>query len=131
MAIPLTVIIGQRGPNGVPSMTGRCDSLRNRLRFYDHSIAERYGYEGMRCGWAAAPDEAQSWARYDQLLRPCEVYNPAGQRVWEGFLYEIKVMLGNAAYGRLGYGRFEARETKRAGYFVKDTSYRTVRFKGD
>lgn len=94
MAIPLTVIIGQRGPNGVPSMTGRCDSLRNRLRFYDHSIAERYGYEGMRCGWAAAPDEAQSWARYDQLLRPCEVYNPAGQRVWEGFLYEIKVMLG-------------------------------------
>lgn len=44
---------------------------------------------------------------------------------------EIKVMLGNAAYGRLGYGRFEARETKRAGYFVKDTSYRTVRFKGD
>ena len=98
MAIPLTVHVGERGTGGVPNMAGRVDSLGKIITVYEHTIAHRYGYESMRCSWDASCAEALAWGRHDHLMRPCEVYDPSAEKVWEGFLFEIKVTLGRLTF---------------------------------
>jgi hypothetical protein len=92
--IPFSVYVFERGAYGVPQPSGRADNLRGRIDSLELSIADLYGFEGMRCGWNASAVEALDWLRFDQLMRACEVYGPDGALAWEGVLAEVEVQIG-------------------------------------
>src|SRR5690349_3407247 len=96
--IPLSVLVYEKGSNGVPLTSGRADSLRGRLESYDHSISDRFGFESMQCAWAASAAEALDWLRPEQLGRFCVVAGPRSSTVWEGMLVEIEVQLGTLRF---------------------------------
>src|SRR3954471_14307570 len=95
MTIPLTVNLYEKGANGVPQTTGRAENFRGRIDGYEQTIAEGYGFEGMRFSFAATRHEANEWDRADHLMRAVEVFGPRGSRVWEGALVEITITRGD------------------------------------
>lgn len=93
MTISIGVILYDKGPGGVP--THNNPQRLHGLDSYDHAIANGVGFETMTTGWNATANEVIEWARADHLKRPVESFSPDGIKIWEGFLSEITIKVGN------------------------------------
>jgi hypothetical protein len=93
MSLPLSIILYDRGASGVPT-TDNPVNIAGRVESYADSIHDRYGYESAQVAWKPSKVEVLEWLRPDNLMRPVEVYAPTGARMWEGFLSEITLTIG-------------------------------------
>lgn len=96
MTIDISVNVFDKSVGGVPT---RNNPKRLKwLDFYSHSIADRFGFETMTCGWNATAAEVREWANANNLKRPGESYSPDGIKIWDGFLSEISIKIGSKWY---------------------------------
>lgn len=93
MSIPLNIICYERGIAGVPSTSLSLPDLRERVDSYQHSIADRYGFESCTMSLHVSVAEAIDWLQ-NGLMRSLIVSGPDAETVWEGFLETITVTLG-------------------------------------
>lgn len=92
MSIPLSILIYERGANGVPS-TDLVDDLRARVDSYTHSITDRFGFESMSVSFSVTLDEAIDWLM-NGLMRSVVVSSPDAETVWEGLLTTVSASIG-------------------------------------
>ena len=112
MPIPLSIILFDRGANGVPT-TSNPVNLAGRVESYEDTVSDRYGFETARVAWTPTWAEIEEWARYDHLMRPMVAYSPDARQIWRGVLAEIEISIG----------------TKKIAFSLKDMANRlTVRF---
>lgn len=112
MSIPLSIILFDRGANGVPT-TSNPVNLAGRAESYEDTVSDRYGFETARVAWTPTWAEIEEWARYDHLMRPMVAYSPDARQIWRGVLAEIEISIG----------------TKKIAFSLKDMANRlTVRF---
>lgn len=112
MPIPLSIILFDRGANGVPT-TSNPVNLAGRVESYEDAISDRYGFETARGAWTPTWAEIEEWARYDHLMRPMVAYSPDARQIWRGVLAEIEISIG----------------TKKIAFSLKDMANRlTVRY---
>lgn len=110
--IPLSIILFDRGANGVPT-TSNPVNLAGRVESYEDTVSDRYGFETARVAWTPTWAEVEEWARYDHLMRPMVAYSPDARQIWRGVLAEIEIGIG----------------TKKIAFSLKDMANRlTVRF---
>jgi len=110
--IPLSVVLFDRGANGVPT-TNNPVNLAGRVESYEDALSDRYGFETARVSWAPTAGEIEEWARYDHLMRPMVAYSPDARQIWRGVLAEIEISIG----------------TKKIAFSLKDMANRlTVRY---
>jgi len=111
-SIPLSIILFDRGANGVPT-TSNPVNLAGRTESYEDAISDRYGFETARVAWTPTWAEIEEWARYDHLMRPMVAYSPDARQIWRGVLAEIEISIG----------------TKKIAFSLKDMANRlTVRY---
>jgi len=112
MSIPLSIILFDRGANGVPT-TSNPVNLAGRTESYEDAISDRYGFETARVAWTPTWAEIEEWARTDHLMRPMVAYSPDARQIWRGVLAEIEISIG----------------TKKIAFSLKDMANRlTVRY---
>ncbi len=112
MPIPLSIILFDRGANGVPT-TSNPVNLAGRVESYEDTVSDRYGFETARVAWTPTWAEIEEWARYDHLMRPMVAYSPDARQIWRGVLAEIEISIG----------------TKKIAFSLKDMANRlTVRY---
>lgn len=109
MPIPLSIILSDRGANGVPT-TNNPVNLAGKAEGYEDALSDKYGFETARVSWKPTAQEIDEWARYDHLLRPMVAYTPDARIAWEGFLAEIEISIG----------------TKKIAFSLKDMANRLV-----
>jgi len=112
MPIPLSIILFDRGANGVPT-TSNPVNLAGRVESYEDTVSDRYGFKTARGAWTPTWAEIEEWARYDHLMRPMAAYSPDARQIWRGVLAEIEISIG----------------TKKIAFSLKDMANRlTVRY---
>jgi predicted phage-related endonuclease len=80
----------------------------------------------------AGSNRARDLVETREALKRDEAIGAAAAKARKPIDAEILSILGDAAYGNLGDGRvISAKTMKRDGYFVKPTSYRQIKVKGD
>ena len=90
MSIPLSIILFDRGANGVPT-TSNPVNLAGRVESYEDTVSDRYGFETARVAWTPSWAEIEEWARTDHLMRPMVAYSPDARQIWRGVLAEIEI----------------------------------------
>lgn len=91
----LSCNVYQRGVAGVPTTT-----LLARLApdTYEHTIANRFGFESATITFGATRADALDWLQ--QLMSSLQVDGPDADRVWEGFLTRAEVRIGQVQHSR-------------------------------
>lgn len=77
-------------------------NLADVISDYSHSIATVGGYQSASFSLAAGGQEASDWLE-EGLGRHVEVYDPALERIWEGFVSRVTIQLGPLSVSRGPY----------------------------
>lgn len=87
MAFPLSVVIYEPGPGGIPT-TNNPRNLSGWIEDFSDSLVLGFGCETMRItGTAHSREEAADWV--NRLMSAVEVYTPSGRLRFAGFLNEV------------------------------------------
>lgn len=91
LTLPLNPVVFIRGANGIPD-TQLYAQLGGQMDAYMQTTTATFGFESMVATLTLPLSEALLWL--DCLMYSCVVYGPEAQIVWEGYLRQVELTIG-------------------------------------